>query len=173
MRGCGTGLRASWPRGGPCAATRRPSTRHGLAEATTDRGHVAQWSARRLKVSRGPRTDGDGVRCRGRGQTPVGTGLAAFERARHAGLTDEWACIVRIPGRDDPEHEASVWIRWSFWRDEQSDILISDVTRSAPSGLLKQRVERSVHRQLTVRVAWAGGGVRPWLRSTMSAAIWR
>jgi len=34
--------------------------------------------------------------------------------------------------------------------------LIIDITRSAPSGLLKRGVVRSVHRQLTVRVAWAG-----------------
>ena len=87
-----------------------------MAEAITDRGDVARWSARRLEVNLGPRIGGDGVRCRGRGPTPVGTGLGAFERARHAGLTDEWACIVRIPGRDDAEHEASVWIRGSFQR---------------------------------------------------------
>src|SRR5680860_1173111 len=40
------------------------------------------------------------------GPIPVGTGFAALERARHAGLTDRWACIVGTPGRDDVEHEA-------------------------------------------------------------------
>lgn len=82
----------------PCApGAKRPLTRHGLTDATTDRLQITRWWHRQPDANVGLATGGSGfdvvdVDCR-----ESGTGFAALERARQAGLTAGWAMVVRTP----------------------------------------------------------------------------
>lgn len=81
----------------PCVAGgKRPRTRHGLLDATTDPGQVADWWARWPQANIGLAT-GDHVEVVDVDHRPAGSGFVPLERARTAGLTERWACIVRTP----------------------------------------------------------------------------
>ena len=83
----------------PCVAGgKRPRTRHGLLDATTDPGQVSDWWARWPQANIGLAT-GDHVEVVDVDHRPAGSGFVALERARTGGLTEGWACIVRTPSR--------------------------------------------------------------------------
>lgn len=81
----------------PCAADgKRPTTRHGLLDATCDRHAVSRWWARWPEANIGLAT-GVQVEVVDVDRRPAGSGFIALERARTAGLTEGWAGIVRTP----------------------------------------------------------------------------
>ncbi len=83
----------------PCVADgKRPLTRHGLLDATCDRGQVARWWRRWPDANVGLAT-GAKVEVVDVDHRPAGSGFVALERARTAGLTDGWAAVVRTPSR--------------------------------------------------------------------------
>jgi len=83
----------------PCAPDgKRPLTRHGLLDATCDRGEVARWWRRWPDANVGLAT-GARVEVVDVDRRPAGSGFVALERARTAGLTDGWAGIVRTPSQ--------------------------------------------------------------------------
>ena len=83
----------------PCVPDgKRPLTRHGLLDATTDRRRVARWWRRWPEANIGLPT-GEKVEVVDVDRRPAGSGFVALERARTAGLTDGWAGIVRTPSQ--------------------------------------------------------------------------
>lgn len=100
----------------PCApGGKRPLTRHGFVDATIDLQQVSRWWTRwpdaNVGLPTGNAVDVIDVDCR-----PTGSGFAALERARRAGLTDGWALIVRTPSRGlhlyypaDPDRPQPSW----------------------------------------------------------------
>lgn len=83
----------------PCVPDgKRPLTRHGLLDATCERGEVARWWRRWPDANIGLATGGR-VEVVDVDRRPTGTGFVALERARTAGLTDGWAAIVRTPSQ--------------------------------------------------------------------------
>ena len=83
----------------PCAPDgKRPLTRHGLLDATSQTRAVARWWRRWPDANIGLPT-GEHVDVVDVDRRPSGSGFAALERARTAGLTGGWACIVRTPSQ--------------------------------------------------------------------------
>lgn len=83
----------------PCAPdAKRPLTRHGLLDATTDRGQLVRWWRRWPHANIGLAT-GARVEVVDVDRRPSGSGFVALERARTAGLTEGWAGIVRTPSQ--------------------------------------------------------------------------
>jgi len=83
----------------PCVpAGKRPLTRHGLLDATCDRGEVARWWRRWPDANVGLAT-GARVEVVDVDRRPAGSGFGSLERARTAGLTDGWVGIVRTPSQ--------------------------------------------------------------------------
>lgn len=83
----------------PCVPRgKRPLTRHGLSEASSDLERIASWWARWPEANIGLATGRPGgfdvldVDVR-----PSGSGFAALARARTAGLVEGWAAVVRSP----------------------------------------------------------------------------
>jgi hypothetical protein len=83
----------------PCApGGKQPLTTHGFHDATADLATVAEWWRRwpdaNLAIPTGRPSGVDVVDV---DVHTTGSGFAAFERARSAGLADGWAWLVRTP----------------------------------------------------------------------------
>lgn len=82
----------------PCApGAKRPRTQHGLIDATTDVRSIERWWTRWPTANIGMPTGGSGFDVVDVDRRPSGSGFAAVERARRAGLIDGWAVITRTP----------------------------------------------------------------------------
>ena len=83
----------------PCApGEKRPLTRHGFHDATTDLDQVSawwdRWPAANLAIPTGPASGVEVV------DIDIGStrsGFPAFQRARREGLVPGWAALVRTP----------------------------------------------------------------------------
>ena len=83
----------------PCVADgKRPLTPHGLLDATTDHGQLAEWWRRWPQANIGLVT-GEQVDVVDVDRRPSGSGFVSLERVRAAGLVDGWAGIVRTPSQ--------------------------------------------------------------------------
>lgn len=83
----------------PCVpGEKRPLTRRGFHDATTDLVQVAawwrRWPAANLAIPTGPAS---GIEVVDIDIHPTGTGFAAFQRAGREGIVDGWAALVRTP----------------------------------------------------------------------------
>lgn len=88
---------AGWPVF-PCVpGAKRPLTRRGFTEATTDQRRIARWLDRWPDANVGLPTGNGGVDVVDVDRHPSGSGFATLEQARRAGLVDDWACVVRTP----------------------------------------------------------------------------
>ncbi|MFV0257468.1 MAG: bifunctional DNA primase/polymerase [Acidimicrobiales bacterium] len=76
---------------------KRPLTRRGFTEATTDQRRIARWWDRWPQANIGLPTGNGGVDVVDVDRHSLGSGFTALERARKAGLVDGWACVVRTP----------------------------------------------------------------------------
>src|SRR5690606_37835578 len=74
-----------------------PLTRNGFIDATADRRRIVRWWDRWPEANIGLPTGNGGVDVVDVDCHPSGSGFAALERARRAGLVDGWACAVRTP----------------------------------------------------------------------------
>lgn len=83
----------------PCVpGGKRPLVEHGFHEATTDSRQVAAWWRRWPAANIGlPTGSTSGVDVVDVDQKPDGSGFAAFDRARRAGLVPGWLALVRTP----------------------------------------------------------------------------
>ncbi|GAB3033990.1 bifunctional DNA primase/polymerase [Parafrigoribacterium mesophilum] len=82
----------------PCMpGAKRPFTRHGFFDATTDVRQVRRWWDRWPNANIGMPTGGTGFNVVDVDRHPSGSGFAHLERARRKGLLDGWAFIVRTP----------------------------------------------------------------------------
>ncbi|HEY6797926.1 MAG TPA: bifunctional DNA primase/polymerase [Kineosporiaceae bacterium] len=83
----------------PCApGGKQPLTTHGFHDATTDVTAVREWWRRWPDANLGVPTGAPwGVDVVDVDVHTTGSGFAAFERARAAGLADGWAWLVRTP----------------------------------------------------------------------------
>jgi hypothetical protein len=83
----------------PCVAgEKRPLTRHGLSDATADPARVVAWWRRWPGANIGLATgQPGGFDVLDIDVHPGGSGFPALRRARHAGLVDGWAVMVRSP----------------------------------------------------------------------------
>ncbi|MBN9155701.1 bifunctional DNA primase/polymerase [Microbacterium sp.] len=83
----------------PCVpGDKRPLVEHGFHEATTDAGRVASWWRRWPSANIGvPTGQVSGLEVVDVDQKTSGSGFAAFDRARRAGLVPEWLGVVRTP----------------------------------------------------------------------------
>lgn len=102
----------------PCApGAKRPLTRHGFTEASSDPERVAGWWRRWPDANVGlPTGRPGGFDVLDIDVHPAGSGFAALRRARQAGLVDGWAVLVRSPSGGvhlyfpvDPEHAQRSW----------------------------------------------------------------
>lgn len=83
----------------PCVPHgKRPLTRHGLRDATSDARAVARWWRRWPDANIGLPT-GTQVEVIDVDRRPAGSGFAALGRSQAAGMVDGWAAIVRTPSR--------------------------------------------------------------------------
>ncbi|GAA2229812.1 bifunctional DNA primase/polymerase [Herbiconiux moechotypicola] len=102
----------------PCVpGGKRPLVEHGFHEATTDAGQVAgwwrRWPASNIGVPTGAASGLDVVDV---DVKAAGSGFAAFDRARQAGLVTGWVALVHTPSGGmhayfpaDPERQQSSW----------------------------------------------------------------
>lgn len=83
----------------PCVpGGKRPLVEHGFHEATTDPRQVAAWWRRWPAANIGlPTGSTSGVDVVDVDQKFDGSGFAAFDRARRAGLVPDWLALVRTP----------------------------------------------------------------------------
>lgn len=82
----------------PCVlGEKRPLTRRGFTEATTDQRRIARWWDRWPEANIGLPTGNGSVDVVDVDLHPSGSGFAALERARRVGLFNGWACAVRTP----------------------------------------------------------------------------
>lgn len=82
----------------PCVpGAKRPLTRHGFADATTDLKQVARWWRRWPAANIGLPTGRTGFDVIDIDVHPTGSGFAAFARARRADLVAQWSHLVRTP----------------------------------------------------------------------------
>jgi len=83
----------------PCiAGGKRPLTRRGFHEASTEPQQVARWWSRWPSANIGmPTGHASGLEVVDVDVHGAIRGFAAFERARREGLTDRWAAFVRTP----------------------------------------------------------------------------
>ncbi|MEA5052603.1 MAG: bifunctional DNA primase/polymerase [Propionicimonas sp.] len=83
----------------PCVpGHKRPLTEHGFHDATTDLRQVMSWWRRWPGANIGlPTGSASGVEVVDVDRKPAGSGFAAFERARRAGLAGGWLTLVRTP----------------------------------------------------------------------------
>jgi hypothetical protein len=83
----------------PCApGGKQPLTTHGFQDATADVAKVREWWRRWPDANLGvPTGTPSGVDVVDVDVHTTGSGFAAFERARGAGLADGWASLVRTP----------------------------------------------------------------------------
>jgi hypothetical protein len=82
----------------PCApGAKRPLTRHGFTDATTDLQKVARWWRRWPQANIGLPTGQAGFDVVDIDVHPTGSGFAALARARRAGLAEGWSHLVRTP----------------------------------------------------------------------------
>lgn len=79
------------------AGAKRPLTAAGFTDATTDPDQIARWWTRWPAANIGLATGGGGFDVIDVDRRPSGSGFAALERTRAAGLTDGWICAVRTP----------------------------------------------------------------------------
>lgn len=102
----------------PCVpGEKRPLTRHGLSDATTDLSRVAGWWRRWPEANIGLATGlPGGFDVLDIDVHPGGSGFPALRRARQAGLVDGWAVLVRSPSGGvhlyfpvDPDREQRPW----------------------------------------------------------------
>ncbi len=102
----------------PCVpGGKRPMTRHGLSDASTDLAQIAGWWRRWPQANIGlPTGLPGGFDVLDIDVHPGGSGFPALRRARHAGLVDDWAALVRSPSGGvhlyfpvDPEREQRSW----------------------------------------------------------------
>ncbi len=102
----------------PCVVGgKRPLTAHGFHDASTDPGRTEQWWSRWPAANIGlPTGPVSGVGVVDVDVHPTGSGFAAFERARRAGLVDGWAVLVRTPSGGvhayypaDPDRPHASW----------------------------------------------------------------
>ena len=83
----------------PCVpGSKRPLVEHGFHDASTAAGQVGGWWRRwpgaNIGVPTGPVSGVDVVDV---DKKAAGSGFAAFDRARHAGLVGGWLALVRTP----------------------------------------------------------------------------
>ncbi len=83
----------------PCApGAKRPLTRHGFLDASTDARQVARWWRRWPAANIGLATGRpDGFDVLDIDVHPAGSGFVALARARRAGLVGGWTHVVRTP----------------------------------------------------------------------------
>jgi hypothetical protein len=82
----------------PCApGAKRPLTRRGFADATTDPEQVARWWRRWPEANIGLPTGRVGFDVMDIDVHPTGSGFAALARARRAGVVEAWSHLVRTP----------------------------------------------------------------------------
>lgn len=102
----------------PCVpGTKRPLTRHGFTDASSDAVRVGGWWRRWPEANIGlPTGQPGGFDVLDIDVHPVGSGFPALRRARQAGLVDGWAVLVRSPSGGvhlyflvDPEREQRSW----------------------------------------------------------------
>lgn len=83
----------------PCVpGEKRPLTKHGFYDASTNPEQVAawwrRWPAANLAIPTGPAS---GIEVVDVDVGSTGSGFPAFQRARREGLVDGWAALVRTP----------------------------------------------------------------------------
>ncbi|MDC7802338.1 bifunctional DNA primase/polymerase [Sphingomonas sp. BLCC-B65] len=102
----------------PCVpGGKRPLVEHGFHEATTDAGQVGSWWRRWPAANIGvPTGAASGLDVVDVDRKAAGSGFAAFDRARQAGLVSGWVALVRTPSGGmhayfpaDPERPKSSW----------------------------------------------------------------
>lgn len=83
----------------PCVpGEKRPLTRHGFKDASTDLADVAAWWSRWPDANIGvPTGSASGIEVVDVDVHQAGSGFAAFEKARAAGLARNWLWLVRTP----------------------------------------------------------------------------
>ncbi len=83
----------------PCApGAKRPLTRHGFTDASTNLDRIAGWWRRWPKANIGlPTGQPGGFDVVDIDVHPAGSGFPALRRARQAGLVEGWAALVRTP----------------------------------------------------------------------------
>jgi len=83
----------------PCVpGGKRPLVEHGFHDASTDAGQVAAWWRRWPGANIGvPTGQASGVEVVDVDRKAAGSGFAAFDRARRAGLVAGWLALVRTP----------------------------------------------------------------------------
>ncbi len=83
----------------PCVAGgKRPLVEHGFHDATADGRQVGSWWRRWPAANIGvPTGSASGVEVVDVDRKAAGSGFAAFERARRAGLAGGWLALVRTP----------------------------------------------------------------------------
>ena len=83
----------------PCApGAKRPLTRHGFTDATTDLGQIARWWRRWPQANIGlPTGRHGGFDVLDVDVHPGGSGFPALRRARQAGQVGGWAALIRSP----------------------------------------------------------------------------
>ena len=83
----------------PCApGAKRPLTRHGFTEASSDPEQVGRWWRRWPEANIGlPSGRPGGFDVLDIDVRPGGSGFPALRRGRHAGLAEGWAVLVRSP----------------------------------------------------------------------------
>ncbi len=102
----------------PCVpGGKRPLVEHGFHEGSTDARQVAAWWRRWQTANIGVPTGAtSGVDVVDVDRKATGSGFAAFDRARQAGLVSAWAALVRTPSGGmhayypaDPERPQPSW----------------------------------------------------------------
>ena len=102
----------------PCVpGEKRPLTEHGLTDATADPARIASWWRRWPQANIGlPTGRSGGFDVLDIDVHPGGSGFPALRRARHAGLVDGWAVLIRSPSGGvhlyfpvEPEREQRSW----------------------------------------------------------------
>lgn len=102
----------------PCVpGSKRPLVEHGFHEASPDARQVASWWLRWPTANIGvPTGAASGVDVVDVDRKVAGSGFAAFDRARRAGLATGWAALVRTPSGGmhayypaDPERPQPSW----------------------------------------------------------------
>lgn len=82
----------------PCApGAKRPLTRHGFTDATTNVEQVGRWWRRWPEANIGLPTGRTGFDVVDIDVHPTGSGFTALARARRAGLAEAWSQLVRTP----------------------------------------------------------------------------
>lgn len=83
----------------PCApGAKRPLTRHGYLDASSDPAQVGRWWRRWPEANVGlPTGQPGGFEVLDVDVHPAGSGFAALARARRAGLVEGWTLLVRTP----------------------------------------------------------------------------